>query len=80
MNGDANDTMFAEERKLKIIELLIQHKKVTVTELVSLFNVSSATIRSDLRELSDKGPIIRTHGGAIIESGAGFEPDTEQKA
>ncbi|MCP4626323.1 MAG: DeoR/GlpR transcriptional regulator [bacterium] len=79
MDGDANDTMFAEERKLKIIDLLNQNKKVTVAELVRLFNVSSATIRSDLRELSDKGQIIRTHGGAIIESGAGFEPNTEQK-
>ena len=79
MNGEANDTMFAEERKLKIIDLLNQNKKVTVTELVRLFNVSSATIRSDLRELDDKGQIIRTHGGAIIETGAGFEPDTKQK-
>jgi len=79
MTGDANDTMFAEERKLKIIDLLNQNKKVTVTELVRLFNVSSATIRSDLRELNDKGQIIRTHGGAIVETGAGYEPDTEQK-
>ena len=79
MNVDANETMFAEERKLKIIGLLNQNKKVTVTELVRLFNVSSATIRSDLRELSDKSQIIRTHGGAIIETGAGFERDTEQK-
>ena len=79
MNGDANDTMFAEERKLKIIDLLNQNKKVTVTELVRLFSVSSATIRSDLRELNDRGQLIRTHGGAIIETGAGFEPDTEQK-
>jgi len=79
MNGEANDTMFAEERKLKIIDLLNQNKKVTVTELVRLFNVSSATIRSDLRELDDKAQIIRTHGGAIIETGAGFEPDTKQK-
>jgi DeoR family fructose operon transcriptional repressor len=79
MNGKANDTMFAEERKLKIIDLLNQNKKVTVTELVRLFNVSSATIRSDLRDLNDKGQIIRTHGGAIIETGAGFEPDTKQK-
>ncbi len=31
MNGNANDTMFAEERKLKIIDLLNQNKKVTVT-------------------------------------------------
>ncbi len=29
--------------------------------------------------MNDKGQIIRTHGGAIIETGAGFEPDTEQK-
>jgi DeoR family fructose operon transcriptional repressor len=79
MTGAANDTMFAEERKLKIIDILNQNKKVTVTELVHLFNVSSATVRSDLRELNDKGQIIRTHGGAIIETGAGFEPDTEQK-
>ena len=79
MAGDVNDTMFAEERKLKIIDILNQNKKVTVTELVHLFNVSSATIRSDLRELNNKGQIIRTHGGAIIESGAGFEPHTEQK-
>jgi DeoR family fructose operon transcriptional repressor len=79
MAGDDNDTMFVEERKLKIIDILNQNKKVTVTELVRLFNVSSATIRSDLRELNDKGKIIRTHGWAIIENGAGFEPDTEQK-
>ena len=79
MNGNANDTMFAEERKLKILDLLNQNNKVTVSELVRLFNVSSATIRSDLRELNDRGQLIRTHGGAIIETGAGFEPDTKQK-
>lgn len=79
MNVEANDTMFAEERKRKIIDLLNQNKKVTVAELVHLFNVSSATVRSDLRELNDKGQIIRTHGGAIVETGASFEPDTEQK-
>jgi DeoR family fructose operon transcriptional repressor len=79
MNGDTNDTMFAEERKIKIIDILNQNKKVTVNELALLFHVSSATIRSDLRELNDKGQIIRTHGGAIIEAGASFEPHTEQK-
>ena len=47
MDGNTNDTMFAEERKLKIIDLLNQNKKVTVAGLVRLFNVSSATVRSE---------------------------------
>ena len=76
---DLKDPMFAEERKLKIKEILHQNRKVTVTELVDLFKVSSATIRSDLRELNGQEQIVRTHGGAIIEAGAGFEPDAEQK-
>jgi DeoR family fructose operon transcriptional repressor len=79
MAGDVSDTLFAEERKLKIVDILHQRKKMTVTELAHLFHVSSATIRSDLRDLNERGQIIRTHGGAIIETGAGFEPDTEQK-
>ncbi|UCF92619.1 MAG: DeoR/GlpR transcriptional regulator [Desulfobacterales bacterium] len=79
MVSAANGTLFAQERKLKIMELLAQNKKVTVAELCKFFNVSSATIRNDLRELDNNGQLIRTHGGAIIETKTGFEPMTAQK-
>jgi len=79
MASTSNGAMFAEERKLKIVEILNQNKKVTVAELCELFDVSSATIRNDLRELEGGGQLIRTHGGAIIKTKASFEPDSKQK-
>ena len=79
MASTSNGGMFAEERKLKIVELLNQRKKVTVAELCDVFDVSSATIRNDLRELEGSGQLIRTHGGAIFKTKASFEPDSKQK-
>lgn len=79
MAATSNGAMFAEERKLKIVEYLNHHKKVTVAELCEVFAVSSATIRNDLRELDESGQLIRTHGGAIIKTKASFEPDSTQK-
>jgi DeoR family fructose operon transcriptional repressor len=67
--------MFAEERKLKIFEFLTEHKKVTVNELVSFFEVSNTTIRNDLREMENEKLLIRTHGGAMLRTRSGFEPD-----
>ena len=74
-----NDTLFAEERKLEIVDFINAHKKATVIELSALFNVSNATIRNDLRNLEDKHLIIRTHGGAIVKSSTAFEPDERNK-
>ncbi len=74
-----NNGLFAEERKLKIIELVKERKKVTVSELYKTFKVSSATIRNDLRELQTKGLLIRTHGGAIEKIQTGYELEAEQK-
>lgn len=71
--------LFAEERQHKIIELLNRKSKVNVLELTSLFDVSAATVRSDLRHLEQEGKLIRTHGGALSESKAGFEPGTVAK-
>ena len=47
--------LFAEERHHKIIELLNQKSKVNVLELTALFEVSAATVRSDLRQLEKTG-------------------------
>lgn len=74
-----DEIMFAEERKIKILELIEEHKKATVAQLCEHFGVSSATIRNDLRNLESAKLLIRTHGGAMIKSKTGFELDSNQK-
>lgn len=73
------ETIFAEERQRMIVELVNKYKKVTVPEMSEYFKVSSATIRNDLRELENARLLIRTHGGAIVNSKAGFELTTSNK-
>jgi len=53
------------QRKNKILERLKQEDEVRVGELAEMFCISSATIRSDLAELEEKGLLRRTHGGAL---------------
>ena len=67
--------MFVEERKIKILEFIEEHRKATVVELCQQFKVSSATIRNDLRDLETAGLLIRTHGGAMVKTKTGLEPD-----
>ncbi|AVO39638.1 DeoR/GlpR transcriptional regulator [Pukyongiella litopenaei] len=51
-------------RQEAILELLRRHERVDVDELSSRFDVTTQTIRSDLRDLADRGLLARTHGGA----------------
>lgn len=74
------ELIFVEERKRDILEYVMTRKKATVSELCSQFGVSSATIRSDLRDLELGGGLVRTHGGAIVRSQARFEPDALAKS
>ena len=67
--------LFVEERKMKILEFIEEHRKATVIELCQQFKVSSATIRNDLRDLETAGLLIRTHGGAMVRTKTGLEPD-----
>jgi DeoR/GlpR family transcriptional regulator of sugar metabolism len=60
--------MYSEERKKLIIQILKELEKISVPSLANKFNVSEATIRRDLDDLSSKGLIIRTHGGALSKS------------
>lgn len=52
------------ERHQKIIEKINQHGQVNVQELCDEFEVSSVTIRKDLKLLEEKGILYRMHGGA----------------
>ena len=59
------DNYSAEERRKIIVDLVDRRTNTTVSYLCDFFNVSSATIRNDLRELEEEGSLKRTHGGAI---------------
>jgi DeoR family fructose operon transcriptional repressor len=75
----SNGGMFVEERKQRILERIESRRKATVTELCEQFHVSSATIRSDLRDLEAAGLLIRTHGGAMVKTKTGLEQDMVQR-
>lgn len=79
MKTNSNIPFFAIERKMEILKMLDENSKVLVQELCDIFEVSSATIRNDLRELEAEGTLKRTHGGAIPIGKAGFEPNSKTK-
>ena len=74
-----HETIFAEERRLQILDLLRERRKVTVADLAALFAVTPATIRSDLREMESKDLLMRTHGGAIEKSKTSFELESRDR-
>jgi DeoR family fructose operon transcriptional repressor len=80
MKTPDNALQYAEERKNRILEIVRQKKKVSVEELGALFRVTGATVRTYLRELQHAGLLVRTHGGAILKTHLGFEPDSMEKS
>jgi DeoR family galactitol utilization operon repressor len=52
------------EREKEILKLLSNDPGVSVTRMSELLGVSVVTIRSDLNDLSQKGIVLRTRGGA----------------
>ena len=57
--------MFAEERQLKIAELVAARNRVTVTELADLFTITQETVRRDLATMESARTLRRVHGGAV---------------
>lgn len=60
--------MLAEQRRLKILELLREEGSARVRDLSKTFSVSEPTIRQDLEKLETGGSITREHGGAFLKS------------
>lgn len=52
------------ERRQQIVALVEQRNSVTVADLSERLGVSAATVRRDLILLSQRGLIVRAHGGA----------------
>jgi len=58
--------MTKEERHELIMETLMRHELIQVSDLASLLDVSTVTIRKDLTELEKANKLYRSHGKAIL--------------
>jgi DeoR family transcriptional regulator of aga operon len=63
---EARQLLLVEERRTKILQHLRERGQVRVREMSLIFGTSEVTIRSDLKELHQRGLLQRSHGGAII--------------
>ena len=58
--------MLSLARRKLILDKLQAEKRVVVSELSQLYNVSEETIRRDLDKLEKEGLAIKSYGGAVI--------------
>lgn len=58
--------MLASTRQDRIKRIIFDEKKVSVTALAELLEVSEETIRRDLRTLEEQGILTRKYGGAVL--------------
>lgn len=65
--------MLALERRNLILEKLQTEKRVVVSELSQLYDVSEETIRRDLDKLEKEGFATKSYGGAVINEDIGID-------
>ena len=65
--------MLAIERGNEILMKLQAERRVVVSELSQLYDVSEETIRRDLEKLVNEGVAIKSYGGAVINENANLE-------
>ena len=65
--------MLALERRNLILEKLQTEKRVVVSELSQLYEVSEETIRRDLDKLEKEGLATKSYGGAVINENVSID-------
>lgn len=70
---EMEDIMLAAERRNLILEKLQDEKRVVVSELSALFDVSEETIRRDLERLDREGLATKSYGGAVLNETSGID-------
>lgn len=65
--------MLAIERRNAILAKLQEERKVVVSDLSELYNVTEETIRRDLEKLEAEGLAKKTYGGAVINESLNVE-------
>lgn len=68
--------MLSVTRRQKIKELILEKKSATVSELSKMFSVTDETIRRDLSCLEKDGVLMRSYGGAFIQTGVENQIDS----
>ena len=58
--------MLAIERRNSILEKLQKEKRVVVSELSQLYQVTEETIRRDLEKMENDGLVVKSYGGAVL--------------
>lgn len=61
------------QRQQAISSFLAERMSITIQEAAELCKVSEATARRDLDSMAADGLLERTHGGAVLHRGTGFE-------
>ncbi len=72
--------MFAEQRRLVILDRLETEGSVRVAALANQLDVAVETIRRDLEQLERDGKLTRTHGGAVPRVGSQDLPFAERRS
>ena len=65
--------MLAIERRNQILEKLQAEKKVLVSDLSQIYDVTEETIRRDLVKLEKSGLIIKSYGGAVLNESTNLD-------
>lgn len=65
--------MLAIERRNEILEKLQAERRVVVSELSQVYDVSEETIRRDLEKLVNDGYAIKSYGGAVINENVNID-------
>jgi DeoR family transcriptional regulator of aga operon len=67
------------ERHARILEFLAQHGAASIHSIAAKISASTSTVRRDLDELTERGYLERSHGGATLRSRnlTTFEPSRE---
>ncbi len=60
--------MLAQQRRMRILEMLREEGSGRVSNLSQAFGVSEPTVRLDLDRLEAEGLVVREHGGAYLKS------------
>lgn len=61
--------LFAQERRERMLNMIIRRSRMSVNELAEAFGVTTATVRGDLKQLEADRLVVRTHGGVLARTG-----------